>query len=66
MEQCMAAFHHHLPLEDLVAGRPVNYSITEAHLTDVVTESLSGAVGFFTIPVEGARKGESQNFKPED
>ena len=57
VEQCMAAFHHHLPLEALAAGRPVNYKITEAHLTDVVTESISGAVGLFTIPVEGSRKG---------
>ena len=55
----MAAIHHHLPVEELIAGRPVVHNLTETHVSDVVTETVSGAVGFFTTPVTGARKGGS-------
>ena len=59
MGDCMAAIHHHLPVEDMIAGRPVEHNLTEAHMSDVFTESASGVVGLFTSPVTGARKGEA-------
>lgn len=56
MAEGVAAFHRHLPVEDLLAGRPTVWSLAEPGVTDLFSETGTGIVGFFTHPAKGARK----------
>ncbi|KAK9794957.1 hypothetical protein WJX73_003179 [Symbiochloris irregularis] len=50
------AFHRHLPVEDMMAGRPTGLRLSEPGLTDVFSETGTGVIGFFTHPYKDAKK----------
>ena len=52
----VAAFHRHLPLEDLILGKPTVWQLAQPGVTDLFSETGTGIVGFFTHPYKAAKR----------
>lgn len=56
MGEGLKAFHKHLPVEDILARRPVEWELAKPSIAGFFTELGGGIADLFIDPVKGAQK----------